>query len=216
MRSYRQFCGLAKALDLVGERWTLLIVRNLLLGPLRYSELQHGLPGITTNLLAKRLKEMAEHSIIEKVHLSPSQSYAAYRLTPLGCELEPAIHALGRWGSHWLADGASEDERRFEWLLVSLGRRYRGEVDLTAEVVADEVSYRFTLMHDNVEIHRGIAPNPTLRLQGTAEALAPFFLHGLSAEGLPDEVQLAGSIEDLRRLLDAFAPARFSLVESDG
>ena len=67
LRSYHQFCGLARALDRVGERWTLLLVRNLLLGPRRYGELLDGLPGITTNLLAKRLKELEEQGIIERV-----------------------------------------------------------------------------------------------------------------------------------------------------
>src|SRR5438045_2121514 len=92
-RSYRQFCGLARALDVVGERWTLLVVRNLLLGPQRYSELQRGLPGITTNLLAKRLKEMEEAGLIERT--ADAQSW---QLTSLGAGLEPAVHALGRWG----------------------------------------------------------------------------------------------------------------------
>ena len=69
-RSYKQFCGLARALDVVGERWTLLIVRNLLVGPRRYSDLMAELPGITTNLLAKRLRELSSHGLIEKqVHV---------------------------------------------------------------------------------------------------------------------------------------------------
>src|SRR5438128_9807388 len=92
-RSYRQFCGLAKALDIVGERWTMLVVRNLLLGPQRYSELQRGLPGITTNLLAKRLKEMEAAGLIER-----TADAQGWQLTPFGAGLEPAVHALGRWG----------------------------------------------------------------------------------------------------------------------
>src|SRR3954471_8710631 len=94
-RSYEQYCGLAKALDVVGERWTLLVVRNLLLGPLRYSELLRGLPGITTNLLAKRLREMEALGLVERIRVIGAD---AYRLTDLGADLEPAIHALGRWG----------------------------------------------------------------------------------------------------------------------
>src|SRR5689334_519503 len=101
-RSYHQFCGLASALDVVGERWTLLIVRNLLLGPLRYSELLHGLPGITTNLLAKRLREMESHGLIERARSSATDSASAYRLTELGAALEPALHALGSWGWNWM------------------------------------------------------------------------------------------------------------------
>src|SRR3954467_11579906 len=97
-RTYNQYCGLAKALDLVGERWTLLVVRNLLLGPLRYSDLLRGLPGITTNLLAKRLREMEELDLVERVNPAGGAGGQAYRLTAAGAALEPAVHALGRWG----------------------------------------------------------------------------------------------------------------------
>src|SRR5947208_15766550 len=95
-RTYKQFCGLARALDVVGERWTLLIVRNLLLGSLRYSDLLRGLPGITTNLLAKRLREMEELDLIERTNSPGAATGQAYRLTALGATLEPAVHALGR------------------------------------------------------------------------------------------------------------------------
>src|SRR3954469_21479691 len=100
-RSYHQYCGLAKALDVVGERWTLLIVRNLLLGSQRYSELLRGLPGITTNLLAKRLQDMEGLGLIERTGADTGQSY---RLTTLGAQLEPTVHALSCWG--WKTMGA--------------------------------------------------------------------------------------------------------------
>src|SRR6476469_7782716 len=108
-RSYDQYCGLARALDVLGERWTLLIVRNLLLGPQRYSELLRGLPGITTNILAKRLKEMEGEGPIE--HTTGSSDSAAYRLTPSGQALEPAIHALGRWGWRRMDKPSTRDRR---------------------------------------------------------------------------------------------------------
>src|ERR1051325_2704730 len=98
-RSYDQYVGLARALAVVGERWTLLIVRNLLLGSQRYSELLRALPGITTNLLAKRLQDMEELGLLERV--GGESSGQAYRLTTLGLALEPAVHALSRWG--WTA-----------------------------------------------------------------------------------------------------------------
>ncbi len=204
-RSYHQFCGLAKALDVVGERWTLLIVRNLLLGPLRYSDLLHGLPGLTTNLLAKRLKEMAEQNLIEKTRTAPSERSFVYRLTPLGRGLEPVVHALGRWGQHRMDAQNPDDARNLEWLFVSLGRRYRGTADLTAEVVAADVPYRFVLTSDGADIRRGSASAPDLRLRGEPPALAPLFLHGLPADGLPDGVELDGSPDSLAQLLNAFA-----------
>src|SRR5689334_7180685 len=97
-RSYKQFCGLAKALDVVGERWTLLLVRDLILGPRRYGDLLNGLPGLTTNLLASRLKEMEATGLIEKRKLPAPASSVVYQLTKPGKELEPAVMALAAWG----------------------------------------------------------------------------------------------------------------------
>src|ERR1051325_5720688 len=95
MKSYRQYCGLAKALDSVGDRWTLLIVRELLIrGNARYSELQQGLPGIATNLLADRLRQLERGGLVER-----AESPAVFRLTARGHALEDVIAALGRWAA---------------------------------------------------------------------------------------------------------------------
>ena len=118
MRSYRQFCGLARALDLVGERWTLLIVRELLLGPRRYTDLHKGLPGIATNLLATRLVGLEEAGIIAREEAPPPVATTLYRLTPRGAELRPVIEALGRWARPLMAQGAKGDAFRAEWLAL--------------------------------------------------------------------------------------------------
>src|SRR5712691_3728539 len=97
-RSYNQYCALARALDVVGERWTLLLVRELLLGPRRYKDLLDGLPGIGTNLLADRLKHLEDAGMIRRVVLPPPAGSAVYELTELGRRLEPAVFELGRWG----------------------------------------------------------------------------------------------------------------------
>src|SRR5262245_59973182 len=129
-RSYDQYCGLAKALDVVGERWTLLVVRNLLLGPLRYSDLLRGLPGITTNLLAKRLRDMERLDLIERINGPALETGHAYRLTALGAALEPAVHALGRWGWKQMSAPAKADHRSFDFLMVALRRRYLGSATI--------------------------------------------------------------------------------------
>ena len=98
-RRYGQFCGIAFALDLVGERWTMLIIRDLVLGPRRFTDLLEGLPGIATNLLAQRLRELEANGLIERVTLPPPAASAVYQLTAMGEGLEPAIMALGRWGA---------------------------------------------------------------------------------------------------------------------
>lgn len=125
-RSYRQFCGLARALDILGERWTLLIVRDLLRGPKRYGELLAGLPGLTTNLLAKRLRELEDAGVVEKLQLPPPASVTAYALSDRGRELEPAVMALGRWGGALLGGGPGDDTVNLAWGMTSLKRRYQG------------------------------------------------------------------------------------------
>ncbi|MDR6611992.1 winged helix-turn-helix transcriptional regulator [Leifsonia sp. 1010] len=96
---YGQFCGLARAAEIVGQRWTLLILRDLSVGPQRYSDLVSGLPGIPTNTLASRLKELEEEGIVERMAPSGGERAVAYRLTPRGEELGPAMDALSRWGA---------------------------------------------------------------------------------------------------------------------
>jgi DNA-binding HxlR family transcriptional regulator len=101
-RSYNQFCALACALDIVGERWTLLIIRELLAGPRRFKDLLDGSPGISTNLLSERLKELEQQGILCRRVLPPPAGSAVYELTPLGKALEKAVLELGKWGSQFL------------------------------------------------------------------------------------------------------------------
>ena len=118
MRSYRQYCGLARALDIVGERWTLLIVRELLMGPRRYTDLHRGLPGIATNLLATRLADMEEAGLVVREEAPPPIATTLYRLTPRGEELRPVIEALGRWARPLMARGMKGDAFRAEWIAL--------------------------------------------------------------------------------------------------
>jgi DNA-binding HxlR family transcriptional regulator len=199
-RSYDQYCGLARALDVLGERWTLLIVRNLLLGPQRYSELLRGLPGITTNLLAKRLQEMEKEGLVESVS---GDTTSAYRLTSQGQALEPVIHALGRWGWSRMSAPKSRDRRSIEWLLVALRRRYRGGVTLTATLEADGAPYHIVLRDDRAEIGRGPAPASDLTVRGAGVDIARLFLDGL-AKGESSPIEVDGNAAKLRTLIAAF------------
>jgi DNA-binding HxlR family transcriptional regulator len=203
-RSYNEYCGIAKALDIVGERWTILIVRNLLLGPLRYSDLLRGLPGITTNLLAKRLREMEEAGLIEQVRGAAGDTGHAYRLTPLGQQLEPSLHALGRWGWRYLGQPAKGEHRSFEWLLIALRREYRGSVDLRAEFVVDDVPYGLLLSRNQAEVRRGSVRDPDIRIRGTHAQVARLFLAPKGAASLAG-LTIEGPPKTLRALTTAFA-----------
>src|SRR5664280_1139550 len=98
-RSYHDACGMALALDLVGERWALLVVRELVLGPKRYTDLRADLPGISTTVLAHRLDELEQTGVVRRRRLAPPAGSTVYELTDWGQELEPVIRQLGRWGA---------------------------------------------------------------------------------------------------------------------
>src|SRR3954470_22598440 len=98
-RTYGDRCGIARALDLVGERWALLVVRELLLGPKRFTDLRTGLPHLSPNVLAQRLRELEEAGIVKREKLRPPAASQVYELTPWGHKLEDVVLALGRWGS---------------------------------------------------------------------------------------------------------------------
>jgi len=119
VRSYRQHCALAKALDLIGDRWTLLIVRELLIrGACRYTDLLDGLTGIATNLLVNRLRELEEAGILNREEAPPPIATALFRLTPRGEELEPIVYQLGLWGAPLLANSPKSDVFRPHWLIL--------------------------------------------------------------------------------------------------
>jgi DNA-binding HxlR family transcriptional regulator len=119
-RSYGQYCGLAYALDLVGERWALLIVRDLLLGPRRFTDLHRGLPGIPSNVLSARLKELEQNGIVVRRVLPRPGSGVVYDLTDYGRELEDVVLRLGLWGARSLGDPQSGETITPAALVVAL------------------------------------------------------------------------------------------------
>ena len=118
-KSYGQFCGLARALDIVGERWSLLIVRQLLVAPARYGELLAGLPGVATNLLSTRLRDLESAGVVER---RPARDANAieYTLTEWGSGLREPIAALIRWSEPLMIPGPGSDQFQVEWLMIAL------------------------------------------------------------------------------------------------
>jgi DNA-binding HxlR family transcriptional regulator len=116
MRSYGQYCSVAKTLDVIGDRWSLLIIRELLLqGPCRYTDLRNGLPGIATNLLSDRLRELEAAGLIRREEAAPPVATTLFHLTEVGAGLEPVLDALGAWGIRYMAQPADGDEFRSHW-----------------------------------------------------------------------------------------------------
>ena len=121
MRSYDEYCAIAKSLDVVGDRWTLLIVRELALrGRSRYTDLRNGLPGLATNLLAERLRELERAGVIAREDAPPPIATTLFRLTPRGEELGPVLDALFRWGMPLMAEQNPGDAVRSHWLAGAL------------------------------------------------------------------------------------------------
>ena len=127
MRSYQQFCPAARALDVVGERWTLLIVRDLLLGPKRYTDLQAGLPGIGPNVLAERLRSLEAAGLVAKRRLPPPAASTVYELTDLGAGLRPVLEELFHWGLHFAAAPSAADAVKASWWLPAIRAAIRPE-----------------------------------------------------------------------------------------
>ncbi|MFE1953924.1 winged helix-turn-helix transcriptional regulator [Streptomyces sp. NPDC059524] len=125
-RSYDQYCAAARALDVVGDRWTLLIVRELLAGPRRYTDLHADLPGVSTDMLAARLKDLERDGVAVRRRLAPPASAYVYELTPRGRELLPVLQALGEWGGPLLAERRATDAVRAHWLALPVLRGLAG------------------------------------------------------------------------------------------
>jgi DNA-binding HxlR family transcriptional regulator len=117
MRSYGQYCSVAKALDVIGDRWTLLVVRELLAqGPSRYTDLRRGVPGIATNLLAERLRQLEQAGIVTREEAPPPIATTLFSLTPRGAQLKSVIEELGRWGIPLMSETTPQEEYRSYWL----------------------------------------------------------------------------------------------------
>jgi DNA-binding HxlR family transcriptional regulator len=117
MRSYDEYCAIAKSLDLVGDRWTLLVVRELAQrGPSRYTDLRNGLPGIASNLLADRLRDLEAAGLLTREEAPPPVATTLFRLTPRGEELRPVLAALMQWGLPLMVEQKPEDAVRSHWL----------------------------------------------------------------------------------------------------
>jgi DNA-binding HxlR family transcriptional regulator/putative sterol carrier protein len=173
-RSYNQYCAVARALDIVGERWTLLVVRELLTGPKRFKDLLEGLPGIGTNLLTARLKDLEGYGVVHRVTLPPPAASKVYELTELGRSLEPIIAALGRWGLEFLGAPDQEVDLRPAWAVVALRCALKQEavrgLQETYEFQIDEEAFHLRVRDGKVEALQGPAVEPDLIVRGDTQA----------------------------------------------
>jgi DNA-binding HxlR family transcriptional regulator len=197
-RSYNQYCGLARSLDTVGDRWSLLIVRELLLGPRRYSELVAALDGIATNLLADRLRSLESSGVIERQ--VGETGGVVYALTPWGTQLRETVEAFVRWSTRLMIRGRDGDAFEPRWLAVALPALLRARAARRpAEVGIDVPGLFVTLRIDNRGPRVIVAPDERPDTILTAE---PEVVLGLAAGALTiDEALTVASVQGDRRVL---------------
>jgi DNA-binding HxlR family transcriptional regulator len=169
-RSYGQYCGFARALEVVGERWTLLLVRDLLVGPKRFSELQHGLPKMPSNILTSRLKELEAAGIVQRRAQARPLGGVVYELTENGRELEDAVIALGRWGAKKLGAARPEEIITDDSIAMALRTIFRAEAatrdDIAFELRLGEIVVNAHVRDGAVSVQRGPLPAPDLVIEG--------------------------------------------------
>jgi DNA-binding HxlR family transcriptional regulator len=202
-RSYGQFCGLARALDLVGERWAFLVVRELALGPKRFKDLADGLPGVSTNILASRLRQLERNGIVERRVLPPPAASSVYELTEYGRDLEPAMLALGRWGARSLGP-RGERVLRSHWLALALKGMFRPEAAdgraRTYEIRLSDGSFVARVRKRAVDVTAGAAEDADLVLEADDDGLVALLMTG-STEGVR---VLDGASSELDRFVELF------------
>lgn len=150
-RRYGQYCGLARALDVVGDRWNLLIVRQLLVAPARYRDLLDGLPGVATNLLADRLRDLEAAGVVER-RLATEGNAVEYLLTPWGAGLREPVEGLIRWSTPLMVSGPGGDRFRPEWLALALPALLAGTAPATVGIAVDGQLFQVLATESGVEV----------------------------------------------------------------
>lgn len=220
-RTYEQYCALAKALDVVGERWTLLIVRELFAGPQRFSDLLQTLPGIGNGLLATRLREMQESGLIEVTELLPPAPARVYQLTAQGRQLDEAVTALGRWGADLLAAPGAMLHEHPLWVLQTLAastRRSQGDSpSLNVDIELDGQRHHLRIRSGRAMAGRGPHHEPQACITTTSETLYQLSKGQRSmAEALAEgQLEMSGKQEVAVQALQILILANLSDVPGD-
>ncbi len=212
MRTYHQACGLAKALDVVGDRWALLIVRELLIRRrCRYTDLKRGLPGVATNLLADRLRELEAVGVVVREEAPPPIATTLFSLTDRGLDLERALLALGQWGASLLEEADQEKVFQPHWMVLPLRLALR-DARPEAPPIALELrsgGERIAIQaHGRVDVELGAAIAPAAIVSGPGrEVLAVMTGKMTVTTARRAGVEIEGDLAALSRVTVADAPA---------
>jgi len=210
-RTYDDGCPVAHGLELVGERWALLVVRELLLGPKRFTDLRAGLPGISADVLTQRLRELEEAGVVRRRKLSPPAGSWIYELTEWGAELEPVVTGLARWAvrspSMRPEAGLGVDSLVLALKVLFDSHAAQG-FDLTVALHLGENQFRIQISDGSIELARGVPDHPDLTLESDPDTLAALLRKRRQlAEALhAGDLKLTGARRTAERFLNLFAP----------
>jgi DNA-binding HxlR family transcriptional regulator len=205
-RVYGQYCGFARALEMVGERWSLLIVRDLFVGPKRFTDLHRGLAGIPTNVLTSRLKELEEAGVVRRRVLARPERAVVYELTKYGNELEDVVVRLGRWGAKSLGEPRPDEIITVDSMIMAMRSTFRQEaarkVHVSYELRMGPVILHVRVDDGSLEVGAGALPHADLIIE-TGPALKAL----MSGEVTPAEAIKSGKVRltGSSRLLKQFA-----------
>jgi DNA-binding HxlR family transcriptional regulator len=192
-RTYGQYCGLAHAMELVGERWALLVIRDLLPGPKRFTDLRNGLPRIPTNILSARLKELEASGVVQRRLLPRPQGSVVYELTDYGRGLDDVVLRLGLWGARSLGRPRPDDIVTTDSLIMALRATFRRDaaagLRLGYEVRIGDVVVHALVDDGRVEVEQGPLPRPDLVIDTGPELRAL-----LAGELGPSEAVAGGAV----------------------
>lgn len=210
-RSYAQLCGIATAFDVIGDRWAALIVRDLLLGSLRFGELAEGLPGIGTNTLAARLKDLEGSGVVRRQLLPLPDRGTVYELTRYGRELEPILMGLGRWGTKSMGRLSPDVASRSRWLVAAMlafhDEERRVARPTTWELRLTDGAFTVRAKGTDLTVAAGAPDDADLVITTGDEQLHRLLTHRLapSEAVATGAVSVEGDVSELPRLLELFS-----------
>ena len=197
-KRYDQYCPMAHALDLVGDRWSLLVVRELMRGPRRYTDLVDGLSGIGTNVLAARLRDLESHGIVTRATLPPPAASRVYELTEYGRDLRPAMRELARWGARSLGPPSAAPQLFDGWL--------GNAMDVALAPLAPPGHFEFRVGSEVASLVDGEVQDGSIEDPDVVVVADPDGIYDMFLERRTDMVDVQGDRELLERLVQAVPP----------
>jgi len=208
-RGYGQYCGFARAVEVVGERWSMLVIRDLLVAPKRFTDLHRGLPGIPTNILTARLKELEEAGVIRRRALARPERAIVYELTEYGAELEHVVVGLGRWGAKQLGDPRPDEVVTIDSMITAFRTTFQRSaskgIRTSFEVRMGDIVLHIKVDDGRIDVAAGPMPDAQLKIEAGPAIKALMSRDMTPAEAIKSgAVGLAGNKKLLTTFIDLF------------